>query len=287
MKLVALMLCRNESWIAGLSTRVALMWCDHLVVMNHASTDGTSAILEQVSAENPGRLTILPEPNPVWYEMAYRQRLLDAARGAGATHCAIVDSDEVLTHNLLVPIRGIIENLPAHHCLSIPMFAMWRSPYQYRSDPANVFSQVCTAIAFADHPSLSWYADKGYEFHHRHPYGADLETNLADRKSGGIMHLQFSDWNRITAKHALYKILEVTRWPGKRSIAEIEWQYSNTLKEKGLQTTIAPPEWWSGYAPLFKYLRLGEVPWQAAEARRLVAMHGQSKFRGLDLFGVA
>lgn len=111
MQLTGLMLARNESWACGLSARAALMWCDRLVALNHASTDGTGRILAEVGAEHPGRVTILNEPDPVWYEMAYRQRLLDAARAEGATHCAIVDADEVLTFNLTRRIRPIISRV--------------------------------------------------------------------------------------------------------------------------------------------------------------------------------
>ena len=41
MKLICLMPARNEDWIIGLSARAALMWCDELIVMDHASTDRT------------------------------------------------------------------------------------------------------------------------------------------------------------------------------------------------------------------------------------------------------
>src|SRR5262245_23758182 len=101
MRLVATLCARNEDWVLGMSARAALMWCDHVVLFNHASTDDPGEVAAQVVAEYPERVTYLSDDDPTWKEMAHRQRMLDAARAAGATHIAIVDADEVLSGNLL------------------------------------------------------------------------------------------------------------------------------------------------------------------------------------------
>ena len=112
MKLIAGMLARNEQHVLGLSARAALMWCDELVIFNHASQDDTDKIAHNVAQEHPGRVTILCEQDPVWREMSYRQRMLEAARISGATHYTTVDADEVLTANLLPSIRLLIADVP-------------------------------------------------------------------------------------------------------------------------------------------------------------------------------
>ena len=55
MNLVAVMPLRNEAWIVGLSARVALKWCDGLVCLLHASTDGTADIIADVAREQRRR----------------------------------------------------------------------------------------------------------------------------------------------------------------------------------------------------------------------------------------
>ncbi len=282
MKLIAIMPARNEDWIIGLSGRVALRWCDELVVLDHASTDRTGIILREIADEHPGRVTILEEPDACWAEMSHRQRLLDAARIRGATHVALVDADEVVTANVLRAVREATEDLLPGQVLRTPMRAMWRDPHHYRIDPANVFSNATIALSFADRPGLCWQTQDGYDFHHREPYGSKTGPLMA--RGGGVMHLQFADWPRIVAKHALYKATEMIRWPSRRPPRLVEAQYNFTLNEHGLITERAPASWWEGYP--VEHLHIGAEPWQAAEVRRLWREHGPEKFAGLDLFGV-
>ena len=60
MKIVATIPVRNEDWCLGLTLRALLRWVDSVVVLDHASTDGTREILAEVDAEHPGRLATLP-----------------------------------------------------------------------------------------------------------------------------------------------------------------------------------------------------------------------------------
>ena len=46
MKLVGLMPVRNEAWCLGFTLRVALRWCDEVVVCDHGCTDESRAIME-------------------------------------------------------------------------------------------------------------------------------------------------------------------------------------------------------------------------------------------------
>ncbi len=108
MKLVGLMTVRNEEWVLGLSLRAALRFVDEMVVLDHASTDCTAALVERLAAEHPGRVRSLRESDPVWRESAWRQRLLEEGRAAGATHPCVLDADEVLWPN---PVAGSTSGL--------------------------------------------------------------------------------------------------------------------------------------------------------------------------------
>jgi len=284
MKLIALMPARNESWAIGLSLRAALRWCDEAVVLDHASTDETLAIVVQIAAEHPGRVSVLCEPDGTWREMAHRQRLLDAARARGATHCAIVDADEVLTGNLLELARPAIERLPAGMYLRTRMLAMWRGIDRFRDDRSIWSNRDDLALAFPVTDNIAWHTNNGYDHHHREPYGLRPGGRML-QEPGGVMHLQFASWRRLVAKHSLYKMVERVRWPEK-SVTFIDSTYSQALDEAALVTRTAPAAWWKPYADILPNLKLDHEPWQEAECRRLWAEHGAEYFAGLNLYGV-
>lgn len=284
MKLLCMMPVRNEDWIIGLSIRAALMWVDELVVLDHASTDRTPEILSELSEET-GRLTILTDSDPTWKEMAHRQRLLDTARRRGATHCAIVDADEVLTGNLLPTIRNEVSTLRAGGYLQCFLPACTGAIDRFRED-GSVWSRGFATLAFADREDLCWQTKHdGYDFHHREPYFASCERRLK-RSAGGLMHLQFVYRRRLIAKHALYKMTEVLRWPGRQPVSYVDELYSMAPDWEGMVTSQTPPQWWAPYQDLLPHLDLTHEPWQEAECKRLMLAHGRERFQGLDLFGV-
>ena len=283
MKLVSVTPARNEAPMLGLSLRALLQWVDAAVVLVHASTDSTLDIAHDVADEHPGRVHVMIQNDPVWREMRDRQKLLNAARQLRATHIAPIDADEVLTGNLLATIRGEVERLDYGRFLGIPMKNLHRSVHQYRSDNGIWGARAGTMLAFCDSPELSWQSTDGYDHHHRHPHGSRLARIL--KCEGGLMHLQFADWRRLTAKHALYKMVERVRWPAK-DVAEIDRLYSLALNEEGAEFSPVPASWWQSYERSMSHLQLGGEPWQEAECRRMWDTHGAGTFDGLNLFGV-
>lgn len=285
MKLCAILPVRNEDWILGLSLRALLMWVDEAIVLDHASTDHTPQILEAIQRET-GRVTILRDSDPVWAEMSQRHRLLEAARERGATHVATVDADEVLTGNLLPNIRNHIGSLSGGGIVRCAMPCITRSVTQYRADD-SIWSRVVTTLAFADREDLAWHAQNdGYDFHHREPYGWDHQIEIPSFR-GGLMHLQFVYRRRLLAKHALYKMTEVLRWPGREPVQAVDQRYSMAPDWSGMQLAQTPAEWWEPYQHLMHHLDLTHEPWHEGECKRLMAEHGPQRFAGLNLFGIA
>lgn len=278
------MAVRCEDWAVGASARIALKWLDHLVVLDHCSTDDTPEILREISAEHPGRVHILTETNPEWKEMAHRQRMLEKARQLRATHVAITDADEVLTGNLIGTVRAQIASLPAGGSISVGMPCMWRSLDQFRADGQIWAKRYDLTLAFADSPGVNWAASNGYDHHQREP----KESRIVWRAygwAGGVMHLQWCSWRRLVAKHALYKCMERLKYPTK-PIAQIDAMYNLALDESGLQLTNAPQDWWDTYGDLRKHFHLNAEPWQEKEVKRLWSEHGGDAFAGLNLFDV-
>jgi len=282
---------RNEAWIIGLSARAVLMWCDLLIVGNHRSTDGTRRLLEEIAVESGGRLLIADCQDEQWEEMKHRQALLDIARNYEATHIVMVDADEVLTGNTIPEMRYVIEKLRPGQTMVLPWRCLRGVLDRYHAD--GVWGTAEVSMAFLDEPRCHWAARDGYDFHHRHPMGRPYAPWKPVNITGGLMHLQFVSDRRLRAKQALYKMLEVIRWPDHMSLDKVNRMY-NVAVYGFEQLTIAscgalaktPTEWWTAYADLLEYLHCDAEPWQEAECKRLYSQYGPAKFAGLDLFGV-
>jgi len=322
MRLVCLMPVRNEAWCLGLSARAVLEWVDHLVVLDHASTDPTPAILWELDKLYPGKLTVLNEDDPQWNEMAHRQRLLEECRRQGATHIVYVDADEVLTGNLLPRIRGLVECTQPGLILQLPWLSMRGSIARY--EVSGPWARCDVSVAFADDPRWHWTARQGYDFHHRHPMGIPFAAYKPLRRhEGGLMHLQFVSDRRLKAKQYLYQLTERLRWPDREPVSVIRQRYSmavygrperdaNTpglVQHFGIEHAraiqqaareanpaltevigpdklgYAPADWWAPYSEFVQYLHPDDEPWQIEECRRILSEHPGIE-TGLDNFGI-
>lgn len=300
MKLVALMPCRNEDWVVGLSARVALMWCDSLVIYCHSCTDHSKQIALELFEEYGTRVTVILDDETIWHEMQQRQRMLECARRMGATHIAIVDADEILTGNLLydnieyirnsvkIISEGVILQLPGYNLRGRGIPSDKGGIGMYHS--TGIWGNRWFSVAFPDSPVLSW---TGERFHHREPMGMPLTPyKPIAQHVGGVMHLWGASERRLRAKSAHYKLTERLMWPNK-PVQEIDRMYSWAIR--GLperndtpaqwQFKAVPEQWWAPYKHLMHHLHLEADPWQEADARRIVA-DNPGIDAGMDLFGV-
>ncbi len=286
MKIVAILPVRNEDWILGCSLRALLMWADECVVSLHNCTDDSFDITREVWKET-GHVCSYPEDTQHWSEMAQRQKLLETARGMGATHIVTVDCDEILSGDLLPTIRQRIEGLPLGVMLRLPLLNLRGCLNRVHNTGLWGSIDMNTSVAFLDHPAIHWPAGAEYQHHCREPKGQPWAMPRPTSRMSGLLHLQFSNDRRLKEKQALYKMNEVIRWPNK-SRAAIDAMYSRTVYEHlnapGIGSPV-PDSWWHGYAHLAHYIDLNREPWQGAEIRRLVSEYGLKFFEGLDLFG--
>ena len=295
MKIIGTMAARNESWCIGLTLRAALMWLDEIVVLDHASTDATMDVISDVAREQPGRVHVLTESNPVWEEMRHRQRMLDEARLRGATHICYIDSDEVITGNLLDPVHGqtakriygLFSICPPNSILQIPWLALRGSIGQVHVSGPWADNQVAS-FGFKDSPELGWKArgEEKYDFHHRAPMGRPLvpwtplgngNPLVRQRRDAGLMHLQFVQGRRLRAKQYRYQLTERLRWPDREPVRMVRERYS--LAVYGQHTPSPnPPQglgpapldlWWGPYKHLMHHLDLKQEPWQLAECEKI------------------
>jgi hypothetical protein len=289
-KIIAMMPVRNEDWVLGLSARVALSWCDNLLILNHCSTDRTPEILSDLVAEYGDRITVLCESDPKWDEMPQRQRLLEEATRQEATHLAIVDADELLSANLVDSIRDMISIGTPGSILNLPGYNLRGSLWRYHAN--GVWGNRQFSFSFCNNPHLHWAGDM---FHHREPMGFPLAMrNPIGPGNGGILHLWGASERRLRAKHALYAITERLRWPYK-SADEINRNYGQSQYDRpwlgGDHRTwtygSVASHWLEPFSKWFQYLDLDSPPWQERAVREAITEHGAQSFAGLDLYGVA
>jgi glycosyl transferase family 2 len=287
-KLVGTMVARNERWVLGLSLRAALLAADEMIVLDHASTDGTADLVGRIAGEHPGRVHLLREDDPVWHERSIRQRLLEAGRDLGATHLLMLDADEVLTGNLLPSLRGLFASLDPGEALRLPWLALWRSLDRYRDDEDKL-SHIVRHLGYRDSPSLccSERTD-GYDIHCRELKGTSGQREpLASLAEGGVFHLAFADLRRHRSKLAWYKMIETLRFSWRFTPAQLNARYDRFLNEQGLRTSPVDAAWWAPYSQWLGELDLAGDGWHGEECRRLWAEHGTASFAGLELWDVS
>jgi glycosyltransferase involved in cell wall biosynthesis len=287
-KTVALMKVRNEEWVLGCSLPAALLAADEVVILDHASTDRTPAIIERTAELYAGRIHRLTHDDPEWTEAAIQQRMLDAGREAGGTHFLIIDADEVITGNILFALRNWLHALRPGQGLATPWIAMWNSLDHYRDDE-SVWGRNFNLLGFRDGPNIRYAGDDdGYDLHTRWPRGLEGENfcRLTSPHEGGVMHLQFANRRRLVAKHAWYKMTETVRFPGRKPAEEIDALYNQALDETGLQRTHAGRDWWAPYRSLIREINMEVAPWHEEACREMWAEHGAETFDRLELWGV-
>lgn len=279
MKIIGLMLARNEGWVIGCSARVALKWCDELVVGVHACKDATVEILQVIEKE---------AGKPIWYhfesdhdkwdEMHHRDRTLQLGRERGGTHFAIVDADEVLTANNLPNARMWFDALAPGQCIDVPMVPTWKSLDRYN---ANIHSVV--TLGFKDSPKLCWKprGDEQYHHHSRPPMFSHPQRLTVPNCEGGVFHLQFAAWERFIEKHRHYMMSERVRWgyPAREINEKYHW-----FEKIPFAARDVPSGWWEGLPR--HLIQLDHHPWYRDEVARMLVAHPAGTFAGLDLFGL-
>lgn len=97
------------------------------------------------------------------------------------------------------------------------------------------------------------------------------------------MHLQFANRRRLLAKHVLYRMVDHVRWPGRETVKQLNWKYSQALEPPDKVSPV-PDEWW-GAGGIQNEINLGGKPYQENEIIGMLQRYGPGAFEGLDLKG--
>lgn len=271
MKLVGLMVARNDAWILELSVKAALKWCDSVIVVNAGSKDRTQDVLLHLVKEHSDQLFSVLAPNGD-KNSDLMQLALDEARTKGATHIAILSPNEILTSNVIC-LRDVILTLELSTMVVLPSLFCWKNAQYYRDD-TSTWSRIDVPVAFKDSAGISW---KGTTDLERAPRGFQWTTlRPVQRSAGGVVNLENVHWQRALAKHCLGEMKEILKRPSWKTPKSV--QKIHPLDEVGIRLSKIEDEWYEGYKSLFKLVSTAERSFYEDEVSRVFQEHGQEMF---------
>lgn len=285
MKLIACVISYNDEWVIGLSARALLRYCDGLVVGLHRSTDRTAAILADVAAEaGPARVTVV-EQDELYPRTSLpveqvggtlrRDHIGRIAIEQGATHVLVIDTDEVLTGNLVAGARAMAE---ANRIVYLPWIQVWDQPDAYRTSwnqPLPFLFEVSRKSHWISSAHGRFPADVAAA-----PYPSAPHVAYG---TGGVMHLQFLSRRRLAWKRLMYRLGERMIYP-ERAPQVIDHKFADGIvPPRADELAPMPAEWWAGLEDLRPHLHPEMPPWHEAECHRIVQERGREILDGLDL----
>lgn len=274
-KIIVITPIKNESWILTEFLSATSLYADHIIVSDHSSTDDSVQI-----AESFPKAIVIKTKFEKFAESERRDELLIAARNHGANNLILsLDADEFLTPELVTPKHlEYLKNQPIGTRLHVPL-------WNVRPGFKKYWSPGLTPIGFIDDGSN--HPGKDAIHFPRIPQKSGAPS--LELSQGGLLHLQFIQWDRMTSKHRWYRVWETINFP-KKSAVEIfrRYDHMNILpksafldldhrhialyKEKGVD--------------LESLEHADKLFWWDAEVEKLVAKHGIKLFRYLDLKGL-
>jgi hypothetical protein len=263
---------RNEAWVLERFLRAASMWADAIVVLDHASGDGSVEIAQRFPKVH---VTACPLPS---YDI-HRGMLVEVARSLvpGPRILVALDADEFVASDAW------------HH----------QEMRDFLSAPRGTLARMRWINVLPDAPR-AWippkytdfmFIDDGSPFHSSAVHGARLPGGDAratvDLDGPKVVHLQYIDWDRMRAKQRWYQAQERIEYPRKRPI-QIYRQYHHMDAIAPRERHRLRAEWLSSYQWDDGMDLLAVAPQDAystdARVLDLLRDHGVQRFRRIELW---
>jgi glycosyltransferase involved in cell wall biosynthesis len=186
MSLIIGMLVKNEAnrW---LSETIRALNCDHLIVLDDASSDNTIEICKSLRAEVHRSLTSLWETN----EYAQRHRLLELCleKAGRDDWLGIIDADEILDG---APFKNFNIGPDADY-VGIPLYDMWNATHFRDDERWNAHKRYWPIFARANKRLLTSWTDGGRLHCGRFPIAQAIgRDNIARTNLLRVMHMGWS-----------------------------------------------------------------------------------------------
>jgi hypothetical protein len=274
-KIICTVSVRNEGWILDRFLKCASLWADHVIVLNHKSTDNSS----EIALRYP-KVKLIECASSGYDEAEKRGLLIESARMIPGKRLIIaLDADEMLTANLLASGEWeSILNSPEGTVIE----ARW---VNVLPDLSSCWIPTDFTIPFAFMDDGGSYV--GTKIHSlRIPYPKGAHSILPEGIK--ILHYPYTDWERMESKMRWYQCWERISNPKRRPVS-IYRQYHDMYAIPPGNIHPLKDEWFRGYeergVDMRSVNRLGSYWWDM-EVLKFFDEHGLERFRKLDVWGV-
>ncbi|MFA5991005.1 MAG: glycosyltransferase [Candidatus Doudnabacteria bacterium] len=284
MKTIVLMPTKNDAWILRKTLPCILMWADKVIISDQQSTDNTVELCKEFP-----QVTILQNTN-IFHSTKVRQQLLDEARKEPGNNLIFsIDSDEVVTADILNPeVLQSLEKKPIGTSFQMQWVQLWRSTKKYRNDN-SVWSNSYKHFAFIDDRVASYTYEYGVNDHNsRVP--TSLAKNSIKLEMPKVLHYQFVNWLRMLAKQRFYRVqdfIQTTR--ALKEALKINKMYFIAKDESEIKWNDVPIEWTKGYENRgvdLQNIKAENLFWYDVEVLKWLTKYGKKSFKLLDIWDV-
>jgi hypothetical protein len=226
--IVCLTPVKNEEWILDIFLKSTSIWADYIIIADQLSTDKSVEIALKYSK------VILVENNSIEFNEVERQRMLlnEARKIKGDKLIITLDSDEIFTPNTFSSNEWKqMLNAPKGTAFKFQLLNVYPGWKKYWE--AGYF-----ALAYMDDNLQHTQNDLIHTT--RIPY--NNQTEFLVLKEIKILHLQFTNWSRMTSKHRWYQCYELLNYPNKSPI-EIYRRYHHMFSIKSKYVKNFPKTW--------------------------------------------
>ncbi len=228
-QLVCLTPVRDEAWVLERFLRAASAWADVIIVLDHASDDGSIEIARRFP-----KVHLTQYPHTSFDEAIRRGMLVDLARALvpGPRILVALDADEFV-------VSGAWHHPEMRDFLTAAPGTVGRMRW------INVLPQEPRAWLSSGHTACM-FVDDGSEFRGCPIHGPRLpgveSDSTVDLDGPKVIHLQYIDWERMRAKQRWYQAQERIEHPRKRPI-QIYRQYHHMDAIAASERHPLRPDW--------------------------------------------
>jgi len=273
-KIICLTPIRNEGWVLDSFLRAAEMWADHIILADQRSTDDSATVATRFR-----KVRLITNDSGAFDENVRQRLLLAAAREIeGPKLLVALDADEFLT--------------PTWHHAPEWQSALRAAPGTVFSfDWVNVLPGTTRAYIPAEKVPFA-FCDDGSDHHggpiHARRIPVPPSAPIRAMRDVKVLHLQFTDWQRMKSKQRWYQCWEWLHNPGKRPI-QLYRQYHRMDAFPEDEVHAMDPAWLERYADWG--IPLGATAsrppyWWDEEVLGWIIKHGTEMFRRLDIWDV-
>lgn len=227
-KIICLTPIKNEAWILRRFLTCASLWADHIIIADQHSSDGSREIAKEFS-----KVILINNDSPVFNEPERQKLLINEARKiSGPKLLVALDADEIFSPDAWNT-------------------AEWRT--MLAAKPGTVIKFCWANISPRWNkmwmPSYDFpfgYMDDGADHHgakiHSTRIPCPISAHAILMNEVKVLHLQFTDWERMKSKHRWYQCWELINNP-RKSPVRIFRQYHHMYGIPENEKIDIPAEW--------------------------------------------